>query len=332
MDLAAKQNAVSQAEQKLARVKRENASNLSQRSADVQAKEQALALLKRRMERLQEQLVACTIIAPADGLVVYASSGDRNAQNPIQEGAQVRERQMLLRLPDTSSMKTVLRIQEAQVSRIHEGQRAVVKIVGIHDPVGATLSKISVLADSGQRWWNPDLKEYPVDLVLDYTPAGVKPGMGATAEIFIDRAEGVLAVPLAAIYSAGQDIYLFVRQGDQFLPRKVRVGRTNDVYAEILDGAIKKGEDVLILQVGQGQELLEKAGIKVTPTTQPHDEGRPRRGGKRNGGATEAAPKPGAADQQPADVQPLKPSTPEPGSTPKAHRQADAPAAPARNP
>src|SRR5256885_845352 len=83
-DMADKKNALSQAEQKLVRTKRENAANLNQKLADVEAKEQALAVMKRRMERYQEQLAACTITAPADGMVVYASSGDRNAQNPIQ--------------------------------------------------------------------------------------------------------------------------------------------------------------------------------------------------------------------------------------------------------
>src|SRR5687767_1784528 len=49
MQLAETQNAVSQAEQKLARTKRENAASLTQKEADVRAKDQALAVMKRRM-------------------------------------------------------------------------------------------------------------------------------------------------------------------------------------------------------------------------------------------------------------------------------------------
>ena len=40
-----------------------------------------------------------------------------------------------------------------------------------------------MLSDSSQRRWNPDLKEYPVDLTLSETPKGLKPGMGIQAEI-----------------------------------------------------------------------------------------------------------------------------------------------------
>src|SRR5687767_14368736 len=167
MQLAETQSALSQAEHNMARVKRENAASLSQKEADVRAKDQALAVMRRRMERLEEQLKACTIKAPADGMVVYATSNDRNAQSSLQEGAQVRERQNLLRLPDTSSMKAVVRIPETQVARLLEGQRASIMLPFQKEPIGASLTQISVLADSSQRWWNPDLKEYPVDLTLD---------------------------------------------------------------------------------------------------------------------------------------------------------------------
>ena len=63
----------------------ENAANLEQKTADFQAKTAALDIQRRCMEHLKSQLAACTITAPADGLVVYASSADRNAQAPIQE-------------------------------------------------------------------------------------------------------------------------------------------------------------------------------------------------------------------------------------------------------
>jgi HlyD family secretion protein len=303
MQLAETQNALSQAEQKLARVKRENAASLSQKEADVRAKDQALSVMRRRMERLEEQLQACTIKAPADGMVVYATSNDRNAQSSLQEGAQVRERQNLLRLPDTSSMKAVVRIPETQVARLREGQRASILLPFQKEPIGASLTKISVLADSSQRWWNPDLKEYPVDLTLDQTPPSLKPGMGVNASIFIKRLHGVNAVPLTALYSQGPDTYVFERSGDGLKHRKVKIGSTNETHAEILEG-VEHGADVKILQVGEGQELLERAGIKFVPpaTTQPAADERPERAGPPEGmrppGMGDAPTSPGAEPGQ----------------------------------
>lgn len=284
-NLASKKNALAQAEQRLVRTRRENASSLSQRDADVRAKEQALDLIERRMERLQRQLQACTIRAPEDGMVVYATSNDRNAQNLIQEGTTVRERQALLRLPDTSRMKAVLRLNEAQVPRVRDGLRATVRVVGLPTPLTGRLTRISVLADSGSRWWNPDSKEFPVDVTLDSTPPGLKPGMGAQVEILVDRVEQVLAVPLAAVYSVGRESYVFVSEGQRLRPRKVQIGRTNDTHAQVSAG-LQPGERVKLLEAGEGRTLLEQAGINPEPTTRgfgPGGEGREGRG-RRGGG------------------------------------------------
>jgi len=306
-DMASKKNALSQADKSLARTKRENAANLNQKTADMQAKQQAYEVIKRRMDHLQEQLADCTIKAPADGMVVYASSGDRWAQTQIQEGAQVRERQTLMRLPDTTSMKATARIPESQVGKISEGLRAKVHVAGFPQTLGATVTKISVLADSSQRWFNPDLKEYPVDLVLDETPKSLKPGMGANVEILVSHLDNVLAVPLASIYSAGPDTYVFVRDDQKVRPVKVKVGQSNETHAQIKDG-LEAGAQVLILQAGQGRELLEQNGIKVEgPTTRGSDDGfGPKRGrGNRNAGAAaDGAPRPDGALRPDAAARP----------------------------
>ncbi len=304
-DLAAKKNAVAQADQKLARTKRENSSNLSQKLADEQAKAAALQTLQRRMERWEEQLAACTIKAPADGIVVYSTSTDRNAQSPLQEGTSVRERQMLFRLPDTSSMKAVIRIQEAQVGRLKLGQRAQVRLGSGQPPLSASVSRISVLADSSNRFWSPDLKEYPVELTLDYTPEGVKPGMGVMTEIFIDQLEGVTAVPVAAVYAAAADSYVFVKNGDAARPVKVKIGDANETHVAV-DGPLNDGDEVVLLQIGQGRQLLELAGIKVVPaaTSQPGERRR------RKSGAEGETPAPAVAPAPAVEAAPTGPAVP----------------------
>ena len=277
MDLTSKKDSVVQATRRLQRVKRENSSNLAWRTADLTSKEQNLMVLKRRHDRLKEQFEACIVKAPADGMVVYGSSTDRNAQSPIQEGAQVRERQLLIRLPDTSAMKAVVRIHETLVSKLAEGQAAKVQIVGFPTPVSAKIAKISVLADNSQRWWNPDLREYPVDVSLDQTPPNMKPGIGATVDISIGRLENVIAVPLDAVYTVGEKRYAFIPEGESARPVVVEVGQNNETHVEITAG-ITEGQRVLRLQAGQGRELLEKAGIQTGPATRPAEKKGPAAG------------------------------------------------------
>lgn len=288
MDLTSKKNARKQAEQNVLRTKRQNVSQLSWRTDDVTSKGQALNVIKRRYDRLKEQLAATKIVAPDDGIVIYGTTGDRNTQNPIQEGATVRERQLLIRLPDTSAMKAVVRIHESIVPKMRVDQEAIVRVVGVPRPVRAKLARISPVADSSNRFWNPDLREYPVDLDLQDTPKDLKPGMGAAVEIQVDRRDSVTAIPLDAVYAAGEQRYTFIYDRGQIKPQAVTVGLNNDTHVEITDG-LAEGQQVIRLQAGQGRELLEKAGIEVAPTTQPSNG----RGGKRRN----AQPAPSAAPE-----------------------------------
>jgi HlyD family secretion protein len=293
-ELATKKSAVAQAQQKVELTKKENNANLNRYITALRAAEQTLDLRKQLTDKSKEQLDNCTIKAPADGLVVYASSSSRSGDDQIKEGSTVRMRQVICRLPDTTAMKAVIRVQEGQVSKLrvddNNPMRATVKIVGFNKPVGANISRISVLADSSQRWWNPDVKEYPVDLVLDETPPNVKPGLSAQVEVLVDRRPHVLAVPLVSIYAQGSKSFVFVR-GDNGEPRpvEIKMGVTNDTYAEVVSG-LTAGQQVMLLQPGQGRGLLEKAGIKVAPTTRPGDmPGGPKRKHSGNGMKAQAS-------------------------------------------
>jgi HlyD family secretion protein len=290
-DLATKKSAVAQAAQKLELTRKENNANLNRYIAALAAARQTLSLRQQLSAKLKDQLDNCTIKAPADGLVVYASSSDRSGNDQIKEGSTVRQRQVICRLPDTTSMKAVIRVAEGQVSKLrvddNNPMRATVKIIGVNQPVGANVSRISVLADSSQRFWNPDVKEYPVDLVLDETPANVKPGLSAQVEVLVERRPHVVAIPLISIYAAGNKSYVFERsEGGDARPVEIKIGATNETHAEVLSG-LTAGQQVLLLQPGQGRSLLEKAGIKVQPTTRPGDvPGGPKR--KRPGNGVKA--------------------------------------------
>lgn len=258
MESAKLQSAVAQADKLMARQRRRNASLLAQALAEVKMKQQTLETKTEALAKLEEQLSHCKVYAPADGMVVYAvNDRDWSGSSQIQEQAQVRERQRLLRLPDLSNMKVTLKANETQVTRLRLGQRALVRMTGVDQPVPATLTKISQVADSSARWANPDLREYPIELQLEHTPPGLKPGMSAQAEIFTDRLDDVLAVPMAAIYSDRLGSYVFVGQGGQAVPVNVEVGRSNDTHVQVVKG-LSAGQSVLLLEPGQGRDLLEK--------------------------------------------------------------------------
>jgi HlyD family secretion protein len=273
-DLADKKNKVAQGDGKVERTKSENNSNLAQKVADAQTKEQSLILYKETEKHLQEQLASCTIKAPGDGIVIYGSSDSWYYRDtPIQAGAKVSEQQLICRLPDTSRMKVIAKIPESMAQNLKVDKdhplRAKSKIVGVADEQSGWISQVSILPDNSSRWWGSENKEYPVDITLDKTPPGLKPGLSASVDIHLETLRDALAVPLPTIYSTGTDSYVFAKRASGSPePRKVKVGKTNETHAQILSG-IDPGTEVVVLQVGQGRQLLEAAGITATPVTQP---------------------------------------------------------------
>ena len=280
-DLAGKRNQLAQKEKALARTQRRGQSSLNQRIADVNNRRLRLLNRQERLDWCRAQLENCTLTAPKSGLVVYGAAGNQREQDQIVEGATVRERQTVVRLPDTSTMKAVVKINESRVGMLSPGQSAMLRTTAGSQTIGGEVSEISVVADSNRRWFNPDVREYPVDILLDETPANLKPGMKVQATVMVDTAEDATVVPLTSLYSVGRRRFVFVPTGSvadataQVEPREVSVGLMNETHAQVTEG-IEPGQAVVLLEVGQGRDLLERAGIEVEPPRQQRNRrGRP---------------------------------------------------------
>lgn len=80
-----------------------------------------------KLRDIEEQIRQCRIVSPQDGMVVYyKESGSRwsnNNEGLIQQGAQVKEGQKMLRIPDLRRMQVNTRVHEAMVSRIRGDDR-----------------------------------------------------------------------------------------------------------------------------------------------------------------------------------------------------------------
>ena len=100
-------------------------------------------------------------------------------------------------LPDTSKMIVAVRVHEAKTDKLEMGQFARIEVEGYPDrQFSGKVTKIAVLADTQNRWLNPDLKEYETEITLDPTDITLKPGVTAYVEIVVETVENALAVPV----------------------------------------------------------------------------------------------------------------------------------------
>jgi HlyD family secretion protein len=232
------------------RVERQGIATLAQFEADVKAAELTLKVEQEKLQRAQTQIANSKLYAPQAGEVVYVKEDDRRGDGSmvIMEGATIRERQELIKLPNLAEMKVDAKVHESLISRIREGLPVRIRVDAVPGIVftGKVLS-ISSVPLSGD-WMRPDLREYECIISIDYAPGGevtLKPGLTAEVEIIVQERSDVLQIPFQSILSIGRSKYAFVLtpQGSEL--RELVIGAANDTHVEILDG-VADGEKVIL--------------------------------------------------------------------------------------
>jgi hypothetical protein len=179
-------------------------------------------------------------------LVVYAMGNNRfSNESLIEEGATIRNRQEIIKLPDVSEMKLAIKIHESHINMIRSGLGAYVVLDSMPDQrFRGTVRKVSLLPDSSSRWGNPNLKVYATEILLvDKLPADVKPGVSARAEVVITNMQNVLTVPLQAVTTRQGKQVAYVQSGGELKPMPVDVGMYNTRLIQIVSG-LNEGDRV----------------------------------------------------------------------------------------
>ncbi|HET6163943.1 MAG TPA: efflux RND transporter periplasmic adaptor subunit [Planctomycetota bacterium] len=249
------QSTVDQTNAELDRVKLRAVADMAQKEADLHSKQATLDLEKNKLDDLEEQLKNTIIRAPNAGLVVYPGNQGgmggmgRSDRDRVEEGATVREHQLLISLPDTSEMTVVVSVHESSIDKIRIGQPAEVGIDAIGDK--SFLGKVTFIAplpDSQNQWLNPDLKIYRCEITLGGDTSVLRPGMSASTEIVIDEIQDAIAVPLHAVRRRGDHYYCYV-EGAEGKPeiQEVKIGLHNDQHVAVTEG-LRNGQTVFLAE------------------------------------------------------------------------------------
>jgi len=223
--------------------------------ADVVLLEAALLEAKSTLERqdgivkkLQENIANTKIYAPADGMVVYASSQRERwgSSEPLDVGQQVRERQELIHLPTSDKVKAEIKVHESSMQKIKVGLPAVVMVDALSEKTfTGQVAKIAMLPDAQMVWLNPDLKVYAAEINLDGGGNGLRTGMSCRASIVVKEYDDVVFVPVQAVVRIGDKPTVYVVKDGKSEPRNVEIGLDNNRMVHVISG-VEFGETVLL--------------------------------------------------------------------------------------
>ncbi|MBL9125575.1 MAG: efflux RND transporter periplasmic adaptor subunit [Planctomycetaceae bacterium] len=238
--------------------------------ANLKSQESTHALDLEKLELVKAQIAKCEILAPADGQVVYANSSERRGGSEIviEEGAMVRERQVIIRLPDPRKMQVKAKINESRIDRVRDGQQATVRLDAFPErEMHGTVRKVDAYPLAGS-WFNSSVKEYGTYIDIHDPPPGMRPGMTAEVKIKVEQLPDALQVPVQAVVEHGSEHFCLLPTATGLEARKIKIGSTNEKFVIIKDG-LAASESVVI----NPRNYLDRVELPeiVEPKLRPED-------------------------------------------------------------
>jgi multidrug efflux pump subunit AcrA (membrane-fusion protein) len=107
-------------------------------------------------------------------------------------------------------------------------------------------AKISYLAPV----MSAQTKSYTLELEVPNSDHRIEPGSRIMVQLTTETEQLVVAIPTLSIIHEGSNSYVFVKQGDQYQRRQVKLGRINGSIQEVIEG-LSVGDQLVV--TGQNQ-------------------------------------------------------------------------------
>ena len=263
---------------------------------------QAQGTLERQkdiVKKLEANITNTQIIAPADGMVVYATSQRQRfgSSEPLDIGQQVRERQELIHLPTSDKVKAEIKVHESSMQKVKVGLPVVVTVDALPEKIfTGRVAKIAMLPDAVMVWLNPDLKVYAAEIHLDVGGNGLRTGMSCRASIVVEEYDDVVFIPVQAVVRVGDQPTVYVVKDGRGEARDVEIGLDNNRMIRIISG-LKVGENVMLappLAPAEAKDSKRRGALR----DRDQGEGGPGGPGGAGGGGPDRGPGEGGGSRQ----------------------------------
>lgn len=235
----------------------------------------AVAAEKRTKARLAmdsaERLIASLVVkAPSDGIVSVSPNQDGvniffmgMVLPEYREGDNVSSGRQVAELLDIAKMEFVARVPETERASVAPGQKATLTLDGLSAAtLAAQVTNVGV-ARGGSIFFGrgPEgpVRLVDVSLVLSQPLATARPGLTAKVQIASEPLKNVLYVPRQAIFERDGKPMAYVKVGNGFEPRPVKVSGRTETLVVLSD--LPEGTEIALANPEQ------RPGQKGAPTS-----------------------------------------------------------------
>ncbi len=228
---------------------------------DLQEAEANLTLAKAQVEQAEREVARWKDGPPADQVSILeaqiaaaqatldmarltAPFGSVVTDVQVREGDVVAPGQVAFRLDDLGQLLVDVGLSELDVAQVKVGQQATLAFDAL--PGRTYHGVVSETALAGEAARGGGSVTFRATVRLTDADEAIRPGMTAAVSIRTAHLEDVLLLPLRAIRMRDGTPVVFVLRAGQPQPVKVRLGATSDEYAQLLDGDLHVGDQIVL--------------------------------------------------------------------------------------
>ncbi len=229
------------------------------------------------LKKLEDAIKDCTVRATKSGIVTSLN---------VAEGS-IPTSEALMTIENKDILKITVSIAEADILKIQEGQKAIVKTTATGDQeFNATVSRVVNIYKSNDAASMPMYGQsgnggYSAEITIDDKDTGLLIGMNAKVQIVLSEKKQVLSVPYESIVDdedGTKHVLLAVTDETSGVTTakavKVETGMEGSYYTEITSGELNEGDQIVIegASYQDGDVLLLVPNMNDVQTDDTEDE------------------------------------------------------------
>ncbi|MDD3489094.1 MAG: efflux RND transporter periplasmic adaptor subunit [Paludibacter sp.] len=238
----------------LARAKEQIDNRIKIQKEEIKQKKLSIDQDKARLEEAHETLRKLQLISPSSGIAII--NRNWSTGNKFQLGDQTWSGFPLIQLPDLSTLRAVVKINEVDIAKIQKGLKVEIKPDAFSDSVYTgtvnTVANLAVNKDGSSK-----IKVFPVEININEKSEKLLPGLTVSCRIIIGKVENALLLPLDAIRTEGDVSFVYKKTGKGYEKIVVETGESNSDHIVVLNG-LEENDTVALSDPFAGDEKDKK--------------------------------------------------------------------------
>jgi HlyD family secretion protein len=207
----------------------------------------------------QSNIEKMTIKSPMDGLAVLTPIYKGTRMVDPQEGDEVRSGGGIMMVVDPAEMQVTARINQVDVSQLHIGQSARIRLDAYPDLVfPGKVERISAIGIPSN--YSKRIRYFSVVISIEGSNPKLLPDLTAAVDLQVENAEDVLIIPREAVITRDGQSVVEILENGRSRQQIVRIGLANDCEL-IVESGLKEGMIVSLnprIMAGEDRPLADK--------------------------------------------------------------------------